>query len=345
MASSKCSVSSCKRDFDILCAHCQSNVCTKHYIEHAKLANDELVPLADHLNSIINSIQQLDPLRQAFQQLEEWREISHRHIDKLCNEKKRLLKVEVEHKVEQEMNKLREIAQQVKELIDEGDASFKQIKKIKKDIEECQQQCKQFEKTDYISLKLKPIEIEIRVGNNELFGGGTLLSLEHQMKLNEFYGKENQKWVLIYKATRDGFRGSDFHRCCDNKGATMTIIQSKDGGYLFGGYTSVSWKSAGNYVIDNNGPFLFTLINPHRIPSTKYCIKNPEHSIYDYSTYGPIFGGGADFYVCSNSQSKEGSYSNFPYSYYDTTNQGNATFTGSRNFQTSDIEVYQLVEN
>ncbi len=346
MTSSKCSVSSCKRDFDTHCTHCQCNFCTKHYIEHAKLANDELVPLADRLNFMIDSIQQYDPLHQAFQQLEQWREISHRHIDKLCNEKKRQLQVEVEQKVKQQMNKLREIAKQVKELIDEGDASFKQIEKIKKDIEECQQQCQLFEKPDYVNLKLKPIEIETSVSNNELFtGGGTLLSLEHQIKLNEFYGKENQKWVLIYKATRDGFGSSDFHRCCDNLGATMTIIQSKDGGHLFGGYTSVSWKSAGDYVTDNNGPFLFTLTNPHRIPSSKYSIKLNQYSIYDGSTSGPIFGGGHDLHVCDNSQSQIDSYFNFPRSYNDTTNQGNTTFTGSKKFLTSDIEVYRLVHN
>ncbi len=346
MASSKCSVSGCKRDFDTLCAHCQCNFCTKHYIEHAKLANDELVPLADRLNSIINSIQQLDPLQQAFQQLEQWREISHRHIDKLCNKKKRQLQVEIKKKIEEQMSKLRELTQQVKELIDEGDASFKQIEKIKKDIEECQQQCKLFEETNYIHLKLKPIEIETTLSNRELFsGGGTLLSLEHQIKLNEFYGKVDQRWVLIYKATRDGFGSSDFHRCCDNLGATMTIIQSKGGGYLFGGYTSVSWRSIGDYVTDKNGPFLFTLTNPHRIPSIKYSIKLNQYSIFDGSTYGPTFGGGHDLHVCDNSQLATSSYSKFPHAYNDTTNQGNATFSGSKNFQTSDIEVYQLMEN
>jgi type I site-specific restriction endonuclease len=107
MASSKCSVDGCKRDFDTLCAHCQSNFCTKHYFEHVKLANNELVPLADRLNSIINSIQELDPLHQAFQQLEQWREMSHRQIDKLYNEKKRELQAEVQQKLEKQMNKLR----------------------------------------------------------------------------------------------------------------------------------------------------------------------------------------------------------------------------------------------
>jgi hypothetical protein len=346
MASSKCSVNGCKRDFDTLSTHCQSNVCTKHYIEHAKLAHDELVPLADQLNSIINSIQQLDPLHQAFQQLEQWREKSHQHIDKLYNEKKRELQVEVQQKLKKQMNKLRELSEQVKELIDEGDASFKQIEKIKKDIDECQQQCKQFEKADYLRLNLKLIEIETSFTDAKCFtGGGTLLSLEQQMKLNEFYGKKDQRWMLIHKATRDGFGVGDFHRCCHNQGPTMTVIQSENGGYLFGGCTSISWKSIGDYVRDNNGPFLFTLTNPHGIPPTKYPIKNAECSILHAKTCGPTFGGGYDLYVCDNSQTRTDSFIYFPHSYIDTTNRGSVTFTGSHEFQTNDIEVYRLLNN
>ena len=345
MASSKCGISGCKRDFDTVCAHCQTNVCSKHYIEHVKLSNDELIPLADRLNSIISSIQQLDPISQAFQQLEQWREMSHRQIDKLCNEKKRQLKIEVEQKIEIQMNKLRELGQHIKELIDEGDASFKQIENIKNSIDDYQKECKEFEKAEYVRLNLKPIEIEMTIINKELFtGGGTLLSTEHQMKLNELYGKENQRWMLIYKATRDGFGTSDFHRCCNNQGPTMSVIQSQDG-YVFGGYTSVSWRSVGNHAEDKNGPFLFTLTNPHGIPPTKYPNKNVTHSIYNLEEYGPTFGGGHDLHVCNNSQTTIGSYSEFPHSYNDTTNRGATTFTGNGNFQTSEIEVYRLVKN
>jgi hypothetical protein len=342
---SKCGVSGCKRDFDTVCTHCQTNVCSKHYIEHIKLANDELVPLADRLNSIVNLIQQLNPVHQAFEQLEQWREISHCHIDKLCDEKKRQLKTEVEQTVEIYMKKVRELSQQVKELIDEGDASFKQIENIKRDINECQKQCKEFETGDYIHVNLKPIEIEMTIIYKQLFSGGTLLVSDQQMKLNEFYGKENQRWLLIYKATRDGFGSNDFHRCCDNRGPTMTVIRSKDDGYVFGGYTSVSWRSIGSYVEDRNGPFLFTLINPHSIPPTKYPIKNTKHSICDITGSGPTFGYGFDLLVCDNSQTKTGSSISFPHSYIDTTNRASMTFTGNANFQTSDIEVYRLLKH
>ena len=46
---------------------------------------------------------------------------------------------------------------------------------------------------------------------------------------------------LLYRATSDGKSPADFHRCCDNKGPTLLVIRS--GEYIFGGYTSKSWKT------------------------------------------------------------------------------------------------------
>ena len=345
MASSKCSVDSCKRDFDTLCGHCQKNVCSKHYIEHVKLANDELSPLADRLNSLINDVQQTTPLQHVLKQLEQWRSNAHRQVDRVCDERKQHLQKIVGIKLAEQMKRLQEIRQEVKELIDEGDASFKQIEKIKTAIDDCQKRYCDITAARFVNMKLKPIEIMLEIDVEKPFNGGTLLSEEHQKKLNEFYGNRDQKWVLIYKATRDGFRAVDFHRCCNNQGPTMTIIQSQTGGYLFGGYIYVSWASRQSYAVDNNSPFLFTLTSPYGIPPAKYQIARPEYAIHDLSGYGPTFGGGHDIYICDQSDTTTGSYSNFPHSYSDRTGNGNATFTGNKNFQTSDIEVYKLKTN
>ncbi len=347
MASSKCSIDGCKRSSDNVCDHCHGPVCTKHYIEHVQLVNAELPSFSDELNSIVNTMQQHDFTHYAFEQIEQWREESHRRIDKLCEEKKQQLTIEITGKVDNQMKNLRDLSQEVKELINDGYASFKDIENIKRKIEECRQQCKQLETTDYFRLNVKTIDLETSLFNHELFsGGGTLLSLEHQIKLNEFYGQEGQKWVLIYKATRDGFLSADFHRCCNNQGPTITVIQSigVTGSYLFGGYTSISWNSLQTYVNDNNGPFLFTLTNPHAIPPTKYSVKLRNHSIFDHVSYGPTFGAGHDLYISSHSQMNRNSSFNFPHSYNDTTKRGALTFTGDKNFQTNDIEVYRLVQ-
>ena len=46
---------------------------------------------------------------------------------------------------------------------------------------------------------------------------------------------------LLYRASIDGESPQDFHRCCDNRGPTLVMIQS--GEYIVGGYTSKSWQS------------------------------------------------------------------------------------------------------
>ena len=35
----------------------------------------------------------------------------------------------------------------------------------------------------------------------------------------------SQEWVLLYRGSRDGFHARQFHGCCDEKGATVSIIK------------------------------------------------------------------------------------------------------------------------
>ena len=46
-------------------------------------------------------------------------------------------------------------------------------------------------------------------------------------------------FVLLYRASRDGWAASNFHSICDNKGPTVTVMKS--GNNIFGGYTEQSW--------------------------------------------------------------------------------------------------------
>ncbi|CAF1131405.1 unnamed protein product [Didymodactylos carnosus] len=178
----------------------------------------------------------------------------------------------------------------------------------------------------------------------ELFIGGKLLTSEYQQKLNAIYGKPNQNWELIYKATRDGFRAEDFHRSSDDKGPTMTVIQAKLGNYLFGGFTSRSWSVESGHKNDSKA-FLFTLTNPDEEPPTKFLIKPSEtaYAVYHSSSLGPVFGYGYDIGIYSMSnKSDSGSYSAFPSTYNDTTGKGKELFTGSSKLHVKDIEVYKI---
>jgi hypothetical protein len=51
----------------------------------------------------------------------------------------------------------------------------------------------------------------------------------------------NDKWSLLYRGTRDGFGGRDFHSKCDGHSNTLTILKAKGSDFIFGGFTTVCW--------------------------------------------------------------------------------------------------------
>ncbi|CAF3086898.1 unnamed protein product [Rotaria sp. Silwood2] len=348
-----CATSDCKSFSNALCLHCNTFVCTKHYLEHVKLINDNVVHLSDQLNSIISSLNQFNITRlaeHATEQLEQWREECHRMIDKLYDEKKTSLETIIQLKLKEERSVGKQLCESVQKLLDQDNASYYQVEQLKKLIKAFNDRCTTLEKSDFFHIDIKPLEINthlitIKAKYFGFFtGGGSLLRLENQIQLNKWIGIQEQKWRLVYKGKRDGFEAEDFHRCSDNQGPTLTIIQSKEGGWLFGGYTSKDWSSVVGYAEDLATPFIFTLTNPHNIPPTKYIISPTKvvHAVAHSPAYGPTFGGGFDLHVCDESQSTEDSYFKFPTSYDDTTGKGELTFTGNNHFVTSDIEVYRL---
>ena len=66
----------------------------------------------------------------------------------------------------------------------------------------------------------------------------------------EWIPVKNPSLSLLYKASVDGFLGTDFHRMCDNKGSTFTIFYTNHGA-VFGGYVSKPWTSAGKFITDD----------------------------------------------------------------------------------------------
>ncbi len=58
--------------------------------------------------------------------------------------------------------------------------------------------------------------------------------------------EENKKLELLYRASRDGDTGAQFHSASDNKGATVTMVMAK--GKKFRGYLDSSWNQSGQWV-------------------------------------------------------------------------------------------------
>jgi hypothetical protein len=153
----------------------------------------------------------------------------------------------------------------------------------------------------------------------------------------------NQKWKLIYIATRDGFGAADFHSKCDSYQKSLVIIKSTNQN-VFGGYTEQNWYGIPKKAKIDQNAFLFSFINKHNTKVFMKC-KDPLNAIYAFNEYGPIFGGPCDLNICSNSNKINGSSSNLDYSYNfpnyaNGSNEAKSFLAGSYNFLTTEIEFY-----
>ncbi|KAG9300589.1 hypothetical protein G9A89_001232 [Geosiphon pyriformis] len=61
---------------------------------------------------------------------------------------------------------------------------------------------------------------------------------------------------LLLRGSRDGFTPLDFHRLCDDKGATVSVFKMKGTSQLIGGYNQQSWPS---WNALEGGNFIFSL--------------------------------------------------------------------------------------
>jgi len=93
---------------------------------------------------------------------------------------------------------------------------------------------------------------------------------------------------VLYIASRDGDAASRFHSFCDNKGATIVVVQSSTGA-VFGAYTEVSWTHGCNCWKKSYSAFLFRI----RPSYERYDIKSGQNyvSLLHATSKGPWFDG------------------------------------------------------
>ncbi|KAG9290158.1 hypothetical protein G9A89_010464 [Geosiphon pyriformis] len=162
--------------------------------------------------------------------------------------------------------------------------------------------------------------------------------IEGKNENTPFQNKPVNAFKLLLRGSRDGFSPNDFHRLCDKKGATVTVIKVKGTGQLIGGYTPESWHSLGSHL-NGEGSFIFSLGDgkPQNAKLSKFV-----------SGYGPFghkdcvaqFGWWSIRTYSSNSQS-------IPCSCRKETNYEHAIMPGSENttveFLFDEYEVFQIL--
>ena len=159
------------------------------------------------------------------------------------------------------------------------------------------------------------------------------------VKILKWICPNNERRVkLLYKATPEENTRDDFHRKCDNKGATVTIIETTKG-RRFGGYTSLSWDSSAGWKNDKEA-FLFSLDNDKKYD----VIQDAVYKVYSNTGFGQWFGSNGNIglayeknYFIGNDTHQE----NFGDKCYSTTVENE--LSGGKTFNISKMEVYQVI--
>ena len=73
--------------------------------------------------------------------------------------------------------------------------------------------------------------------------------------IKEKVNKNLIKYELIFKMTVNGSNAKDFHKYCNNKGPTLTIIQTKNN-EIFGGFTPLNWSNGNTDKVKKHFYFL-----------------------------------------------------------------------------------------
>ena len=173
-----------------------------------------------------------------------------------------------------------------------------------------------------------------------------LPDLKDKVSLLKLIGFKEKNLTLLWRGTRDGFKATTFHRLCDGRANTLTLIKSTEGS-VFGGYTSVQWDQGGYYQHDKKA-FLFSFKNPSNVPM-KMKVTDPRHAVIHSVSYGHIFGAGHDLLVSDSSDKNTDSFMHFKsYEFPDGKNgtEGGKFLLGnsSHKFQAEEVEVFQLGE-
>lgn len=198
-----------------------------------------------------------------------------------------------------------------------------------------------------IKQKLIDLEQKVNILLKEKENREDMKGFEKTIIKNNSEAEKLMKWVcpnnerkvkLIYKATPEENTRDDFHRKCDNKGATLTIIETTKG-RRFGGYTSVCWDSSSGWK-DDKEAFLFSLDNDKKYD----VIQSKNYKVYSGSGYGPWFGDCGNIglayeknYFIGNDSHRE----YFEYKCYSTTVENE--LSGGKTFNISKMEVYQII--
>ena len=152
----------------------------------------------------------------------------------------------------------------------------------------------------YIILKFAKLILECDLlSNKEDLDLYQILSTQIRTSINSF--------TTLYKASENDYNHKIFHKLCDGKASTVTIIESSFGN-IFGGYSKKPWPKINETVNEDTECFLF-LLKSHNEEVQKECPKifhartmnfcKYEQGVRNDERRGPVFG---EYGICIGSK-------------------------------------------
>ncbi|KAJ4458043.1 putative K+ channel tetramerization subfamily protein [Paratrimastix pyriformis] len=175
--------------------------------------------------------------------------------------------------------------------------------------------------------------------------GTVILTPDEGSKLLEFTGAKSL--ALLYRGSRDGFQATTFHRLCDGRPRTVTVIRTTTD-RVFGGYAAATWNQVSSNYYDDRQAFLFSLRGTSRSPvkipyipderdyyGTSY--RSTPRGIYCHPGSGPGWG---DLQVLDVCNTRANNTTNLGTNF--TSPDGTPSFLtgGNGTFQVAELEVF-----
>jgi len=189
---------------------------------------------------------------------------------------------------------------------------------------------------------------EVFFGNTKLLDSSIITDRAECNQITEWLESVGKTGVPtpLYKASVDGWETADFHRKCDDKGATMTVVKTKEG-YVFGGYADKSWSTSNNYISSDEA-FLFSLKCHANVTAVKMEIKSgcEQYATRSSTSYGPVFGEGDDLWFGYQDDMRRGWTTNLGHTYKLPDGHSNTFLSGKTGandfFKIEEVEVFQV---
>ena len=207
------------------------------------------------------------------------------------------------------------------------------IKKMNENIKKCNSNFK-----NDIKLILNEEDINSITENIKNINFDSIIFKDAKIEIDEqliksWLNKRKFKAQLLFRKTRDGSNPNDFHNKCDNKGITITFIETTKG-YKFGGYTELQWDKS-NSAKKDKSTFIFSLNKKE-----KCLVLSDKSSISCYENYGPFFGKSHPEIYFYDTLDKGESYEyNSEYSSF---SMGRKITNGDRYWDVKEIEIYKI---